>query len=49
MSQFTFKELRAEYDRAKALYLAKPDYTNGMYFNALAAELDRRISNGETS
>lgn len=48
MSTLSFRELRREYDRAKAAYLANPDYSNGIYLNTVAAELDRRIAEGET-
>lgn len=47
MSQLTFRELRTEFERAKAAYLSNPDYLNGVYLNELAAELDRRIQEGE--
>jgi hypothetical protein len=49
MSALTFTELRREYERAKAAYLSNPDYSNGVYLNLIAAELDRRIAQGDIS
>lgn len=46
ISKLTFEELRAEYGRAKAKYLADPSYENGAYLDRVASALFRRLQKG---
>ena len=46
-NSLTFKELREEFERVKAEYLASQDVSYGLQLDRLGTELDRRIKEGD--